>query len=96
MERIFGSRQNTYAKVMGVIAALGIAGLTAAFFIPDPAARSDLMKDFGAIAFCALACVFRSLGATAVAGFVKTVYRVDKWKIVIGPDSRSIHSKSAS
>ena len=96
MERIFGFRQDTYAKVMGVIAALGIAGLTTAFFIPDPAARSDLMKDFGSIVFCALVCVFRSLGCTVVAGFVKTVVRFDKWKIGIGPDSQGIHSKSAS
>jgi hypothetical protein len=96
MERIFGFRLNTYAKVMGVIAALGVAGLTAAFFISDPAARSDLMKDFGAIVFCALVCAFKSLGGTAVTGFVKTVCRFDKRKVGIGPDSQGIHSESAS
>jgi hypothetical protein len=96
MERIFGFRLNTYAKVMGVIAALGVAGLTAAFFISDPAARSDLMKDFGAIVFCALVCAFKSLGGTAVAGFVTTVVRFDRWKIGVSPDSQRIHSKSAT
>jgi hypothetical protein len=96
MERIIGFRRNTYAKVMGVIAALGIAGLTAAFFIPDPAARSDLMKDFGAIVFCALVCAFKSLGRTAVVSFVKTVYHFDRWKVAVSPDSQGIRSKSAS
>jgi len=81
MERIFGSRQNTYTKIMGVIAALGIVGLTAAYFIPDPAARSGLMKDFGAIEFGALVCVFNSIGGTAVAGFIKTAFRFDKWSL---------------
>ena len=92
MVSLFGARQNTYAKVMGVIAALGVAGLTVAVFIPDPAAHSDLMKEFGAITFCALSCAFRSLGGTAVAGFVKTVFRFDRWKVSVSPDSRGIHS----
>lgn len=63
MERLFASRKNAYAKVMGAITVLGIVGLTAAFFIPDPPARCDLTEYFSAVVFFALICVFRSLGA---------------------------------
>ena len=63
MELILGSRQNIYSKIMRAIAVLGITGLIAAFFITNPAARADLMKGFGVIAFWAVVCVHKSLGA---------------------------------
>jgi hypothetical protein len=48
---------------MRAMAALGITGLVAAFFITNPAARADLMKGFGVMVFWAVVCVRRSLGA---------------------------------
>jgi hypothetical protein len=63
MEFILDCRRNTDSKIMCAMAVLGITGLTAAFFITNPAARADLMKGFGVIVFWAVVCVHRSLGA---------------------------------
>ena len=63
MQLISGSRQTIYGKIMCAMAVLGITGLVAAFFISNPAARADLMKGFGVVAFWAVVCVHKSLGA---------------------------------